>query len=171
MLAENIIDLARQVSPVVQPVDVQPLSGGFSSQAYKVNANEPFVLLVGRAGGVSTTNYGNAYVVLTLLKRHGYEHAPSPLWIKDDHSALAISFFGGSAADKFDFTKNALDPLQLSTRVIDSLLDTAEITFAEYEVAAREFGISPLPVETQQESARKYGTEWFEIVDSACPDR
>lgn len=172
MSNDHVLNLAKQVDPKAEPNNIIKLSGGFTSQAYKVAVpGNPFVLLVEREGAVSHTNYGHAYVVLTLLREYNFEHAPHPLWLKEDHSALAISFFDGTASDKFDFNKAHVDTEKLSINIIDSLLDTATITLDEYNQLAAKLNVKQAPIETTQDAARKYGSEWFKIVRQSCPDQ
>ncbi|MDB5170956.1 MAG: hypothetical protein JWO35_650 [Candidatus Saccharibacteria bacterium] len=171
MSTNLILTLARQVNSKVEQNHISELSGGFSSQAYKVDvAGEPFVLLVQREGAVSQSNYGHTYVVLTLLQRHGFTHAPQPLWLKDDHAALAISFYEGIASDAFDFEQTGINSEQLAIAVMDSLLDAAEVAMDEYKQLAAELNVTPLPVKTPGKAAAEYGTEWLQIVTQSCPD-
>lgn len=172
MPTEPIFEMARLIQPNTKIEDIIPLSGGFSSQAYKVNdAESPFVLLTTRPGGVSNTNYGHAYAVLKILEDHGYAYAPRALWLKDDHSAIALEYFGGTTADAFDFGACNVDPLSESLQVIDALLDTKDISRDEYETKARELHTEPLPAETATDAANTYGKTWFESVQKFCPDR
>ena len=168
---KDILELAQQVDPKSQQNLISTLSGGFSSQAYKVDISEnPFVLLVERSGGVGESNYGHAYVVLTLLNRHGIAHVPKALWLKDDHKALALSFDTGVASDAFNFSQSNVNTEQLAIDVIDNLLDAATVTWNEYEQLANELNVAVLPPQTPQDSARQYGVEWLEIVKANCPD-
>jgi aminoglycoside phosphotransferase (APT) family kinase protein len=169
MIDDEIVTLARNINPKVEPKDIMLLEGGFSSQAYKVSVgDEPFVLLVERVGAVGTVNYGNSYLILTLLKKHGYKYAPQPLWLKDDHQAMAMSYFDGTASDKFDFSNvNAED---LAIKVIDALLDTIFVTLDEYNELAKKFNVTQNPIQTTQEGAQIYGVEWLEVVKRSCPD-
>ena len=170
MVDDTIVDLARNVNPKTEPGNIVPLDGGFSSQSYKVsvNGNEPFVLLVERAGAVDSADYGKAHVILTLLKEHNYIHAPQPLWLQNDQQAMAVSYFAGTASDKSDFSN--LNAKNLAIQVLDALLDREARTLEEYEVLARHYKITANPVQTAQESAQKYGSEWLEIVQRSCPD-
>ncbi|MBI5004163.1 phosphotransferase [Candidatus Kaiserbacteria bacterium] len=171
MSLDAILDLAKQVDSGIEVKDITPLQGGFSSQAYKVDRGDrPFVLLVERPGSVSPSNYGHAYTVITLLQKHNFKYAPLPLWLKEDHKALAISFFDGVASDTFNFDSNHIDSSRVALEVIDSLLDTASITLDEYENTAKNFGVEPLPIESPMDGARKYGTVWLDIVRKSCPD-
>jgi aminoglycoside phosphotransferase (APT) family kinase protein len=171
MSLDVILDLARQIDSEVEIKDIIALQGGFSSQAYKIDRGDhSFVLLVERPGSVSHSNYGHAYAVLTLLQKHNFKHAPLPLWLKEDHKALAISYFDGVASDTFNFDSGHVDPSRMAIEVIDSLLDTASITLDEYESAAKTLGVEPLPTESPMDGAKKYGTAWFEIVKKSCPD-
>jgi aminoglycoside phosphotransferase (APT) family kinase protein len=172
MSSDHILNLARQVNPRAEPNNIIELSGGFSSQAYKIDIpGNPFVLLVERPGAVSQANYGHAYAVLTLLQKHELKHAPLPLWLQEDHNALAISFFDGVASDTFDFEQTHIDTKQLSIDVIDNLFDTSVITMDEYQQLTAELNVKAVPIATTQEAARKYGSEWFEIVRRSCPDQ
>lgn len=169
MIDDKIIALARNINPKVELKDITPLDGGFSSQAYKVSVgNDPFVLLVERAGAVGTVNYGSAYLILTLLKKHEYKYAPQPIWLKDDHQAMAMSYFDGTASDKFDFSNTNTE--ELAIKVMDALLDTAFVTLAEYNELAKQYKVAENPIQTTQEGAQKYGVEWLEIVKKSCPD-
>jgi aminoglycoside phosphotransferase (APT) family kinase protein len=171
MDTEYILKLAKKVNPKSQKDIISKLSGGFSSQAYKVNIPaEPFVLLVQRDGAVSESNYGHAYVVLTLLSKHGIGHSPKALWLQEDHKALALSFEDGIASEAFNFHDSNIDTEQLAIDIIDNLLEAAVIDWSEYEQLAAELNVEVLPPQTPQDSARKYGTEWLEIVKKACPD-
>lgn len=170
MPINEIVELARNISPEVTSEHIQPLAGGFSSQAFKVNTGHPFVLLVSRSGGVSKTNYGHGFAVLELLKRHNFKHAPVPLWLKEDRTAIALSYVDGVASNVFNFQANKVEPLSLALQVIDSLFDTTSVSLEEYTRVVNEYGVDPLPAETRQESALKYGTEWFRIVEEFCPD-
>lgn len=172
MLDDLVLHLAKKVDSTVEPSSIVKLSGGFSSHAYKVNGSDsPFVLLVEKEGAVSKVNYGHAYVVLKLLQKHGLKHSPTALWINQDHHALAISFFDGISSDKFDFKKAHVDAKQLSIDVIDSLLDTNVVTREEYDQLAQELNVKPLPLQTAEDAAREYGTEWFSLVKQFCPDQ
>lgn len=171
MPVDSILDLARHVNPKVEMKHISPLHGGFSSQAYKIDVDgNLFVLLVERQGSVSDVNYGHAYVVLTLLQKHAYKHAPQPLWLKNDHKALAITFFEGLPSDKLNFHEAHVDPKKLAIKVMDSLLGTASITLGEYELTAKKHSVQLMPVETTMDAAKKYGTVWFETVKQSCPD-
>jgi aminoglycoside phosphotransferase (APT) family kinase protein len=172
MSNDHVLNLARQVNSEARPDNITELSGGFSSKAYKIDVpKHPFVLLVEREGAVSHANYGHAYVVLTLLQKHDLKHAPRPLWLEQNHNALAISFFNGVASDKFNFNKARINTEQLSIDVIDNLLDSAVITHGEYKQLAEKYHVKPLPVHTPQDGAREYGTNWFKIVQRSCPDQ
>lgn len=172
MLNDHVLSLAQQVNPKAEPNDIIELSGGFSSQAYKINIpSDPFVLLVERAGAVSHANYGHAYVVLTLLQKHKLQHAPQPLWLEANHNALAISYFDGIASDEFNFAAAHVDTQKLSVDVIDSLLSTAVVTIDEYKDQAKELHVKPLPILTAKDGAREYGTDWFKIVKQSCPNK
>jgi hypothetical protein len=166
----HIIDIVTPFYPKVTPEQVTPLTGGFSSQAYKIDAPEPFVLLVERPGAVSASGYGQGYVVLKLLQKHGIGHAPRALWLKEDHTALALSFAPGTPSDTFDFAATDIDTEQLAIEVIDALFDAAVITLEEYRELATEVGIEPMPISTQAAMAETYGTGWLEIVQASCPD-
>lgn len=170
MIDDEITDIARNINTKVEPGDIVPLSGGYSSQAYKVSpvGGEPFVLLVERPSAVDSAEYGKAHVILTLLKKHDYAHAPQPLWLQDNQQAMAISYFDGAASDKVDFSD--IDTEDLAIKVIDTLLDTAIITLEEYKALAKHYNVTGNPVQTPQESAQKYGSEWLEIVQKGCPD-
>ena len=171
MVDDDIVNLAKNIDQEIKPDNITLLQGGFSSQAYKVapKSGNPFVLLVERKGAVSRSDYGLAYVIYTLLKKHSFKHSPDPLWLSDDHSALAISYFDGFVSNEFDFA--GLDKEQLATQVIDSLLDTAAISLEEYKQLASEFNVTQNPIETSKEGARMYGIEWLEIVKRSCPDQ
>lgn len=172
MTPTTILDLARQIDQNIQTNHITVLQGGFSSQAYKVDPGnrDPFVLLVQRSGGISKANYAHAYVVLSLLDKHQYAPAPKPVWLANDHQALAITLFDGVASDTFQFD-GQIDQEQLAMKVIDSLLDTATITIEEYEAYAKDFGITQAPVHTASDGAQQYGVEWLETVKQSCPDR
>lgn len=167
---DQITEIAQKIDPHTKTHMISPLSGGFSSQAYKVNATAPFVLLVERDGGVSRTNYGHAYVVLTLLNEVGYEHSPRPLWLSEDHRALALEYIEGESAETIDFAKSSMDTMQLAMDVIGSLLDTAIVSYEEYIQTAQKYNVTPLANETPQTAAEQYGTQWFGIVAADCPD-
>lgn len=170
MIDDQIISFARNVNPIIEPKNVQPLEGGFSSQAFKVTiTNECFVLLVERPGAISSSNYGHAYVVLNLLKDHNFIHSPLPLWLKDDHHAMAISFFDGVASDKFVFSD--YNSKKLAINVIDSLLDVSEITIEEYHKLSKHYNVTNDPIQTVQQGAEKYGSGWFEVIKKSCPDK
>ncbi len=171
MISDEIIALARNISPNLEPNLISLLQGGFSSQAYKVSPKDsaPFVLLVEREGGVSNQDYGLAYVVLTLLKEHKYRYSPKALWLNDNHTALAISYFDGTVSNKANL--NNLDTEKLAIQVIDSLLDTSVIALEKYKQLAKEYGVTQNPIETSKEGAKLYGTEWLEIVEHSCPDK
>jgi thiamine kinase-like enzyme len=171
-ISDDVLSLARQVNPDVEQSSILQLSGGFSSQAYKVDVpGSPFVLLIEKAGAVSHANYGHAYVVLTLLQKHNFQHSPKALWLQEDHNALAISFFDGAASDKFNFNEAHVDTKQLSIDIIDSLIDTSIVTLDEYKQRAAELDVKPLSILTTQDATREYGTEWFKIVEKSCPDQ
>jgi hypothetical protein len=166
-----ILGLARNVYPKVTQQLISKLSGGFSSQAYKVDAPEPFVLLVQRAGGVSEANYGHAYVAMKLLERHDVGHAPRALWLEGDHRAIAVSFERGIPADEFEFKRHGVDTEKLSIAVIDNILDAGVITLKEYRQLAKDMSVKPLEPETPTHAAKLYGTDWLEIVERSCPDK
>lgn len=167
----SVLSLARNVDASVQEDNITPLSGGFSSSAYKISLpHDTFVLLIARPGGVSMPNYGHTFVVLSLLQKHKYAYAPQPLWLEEKHTALAIRHFDGMSSDTFDFSLAGIDPLRVSLAVIDALLDTAAIKFDEYSEMAQRIGVVPLAIETASMGAKLYGTQWFEIVKANCPD-
>lgn len=171
MIDEEIVTLARKVNPKVEPIDITLLQGGYSSQAYKITIenSKSFVLLVERTGAVGTVNYGHAYIVLKLLKNHNYQYAPEPIWLDDDHQSMAMSYFDGTASDKFDFSNT--NTKELAIKVVDALLDTADITLDEYNELAKQFNVTGNPIQTTQEAAQKYGVEWLEVVKQSCPDK
>jgi aminoglycoside phosphotransferase (APT) family kinase protein len=172
MIADQILNLAQQVNPNVKKDHISKLSGGFSSQAYKVDGDDGvFVLLAQRPEAVSRSNYGHAYVVMTLLQRHGIAHTPQPLWLKDDQSALAVSYYDGVASDNFDFMQPGINAERIAIEVIDTLLDAAVISQGEYKELAAQLGVRPLPIEASEDAAAKYGTGWLEIVKESCPDQ
>ena len=172
MPPNDILDLARQVKSNTEQKHISLLSGGFSSQAYKIDTgnNEPFVLLVERPGGVSQSNYAHGFIVLKLLQNHGYKYSPSPLWLKNDHKAIAISFFDGVSSEQFKFNEK-ISPEHLAIEVMDSLLETSFVTLEEYQQLASKYNVEQPPIETPIEVARQYGTEWFELVKKSCPDK
>jgi aminoglycoside phosphotransferase (APT) family kinase protein len=171
MISDYILELAKSIDPKVKKNDISLLQGGFSSQAYSVRSDESdFVLLTQRAGGVTSSNYGHAFVVLNILKNRGFKFAPDPIWLKDDHSALAISYFDGQPSNEFIFDEN-VSPKEMAVKVIDSLLDVAVVTTEEYEKLASKYNINKPELDTPKDNARKYGTEWFEIVKKSCPDK
>ncbi len=167
----HILELARNVYPQTEQSQISKLSGGFSSQAYKIAAPEPFVLLVQREGGVSQANYGHAYVAMKLLQKHNIGHAPQALWLESNHEAIAISLEHGTPADEFDFKKSNIDTEQLSITVIDNILDAGTISLEEYRQLAEELSVKPLDPETPSHAAKLYGTDWLEIVERSCPDK
>ena len=166
---DEIISLVRKIKPFAEPKDLMPLEGGFSSQAYKVDLdNDPFVILVEKTGAVGKVDYVNLFLILTLLENHGYKYSPKPIWLKDDHQAMAISYFDGIAGDKFNFNK--INSEDLAVKVTDALIDTESISLDEYNELAVQFNVSQNPIQTTQEGAQIYGKEWFEIVKKSCPD-
>jgi aminoglycoside phosphotransferase (APT) family kinase protein len=171
MIPDVVLNYARQVAPTADPHNITLLTGGFSSQAYKIDTGgQPFVLLTQRPGAAGESRYAHASVVLRLLTRHGFKRAPEALWLDPKHQALALSFLEGTAADNFDFSTATFDTKQLALNVIDGLLDLTAISRQEYEQAAAEYGVAPLPAGTASESAVTYGTDWLVTVEASCPD-
>ncbi len=169
-MEDSVIDLAREVDTSVEAKDIDAIKGGYSSLAYKINTTRPFVILVERPGSVSAGNYGQAFVVLSLLKQKGYKYSPEPIWLKSDHKAIAMDFFDGLSSGKFDFAGNDVDPKDASLRVIDALIDTTSITYEEYEREARKNNVEPMPLESRLYAAEIYGVERFKIAEKYCPD-
>ncbi|MEJ0072536.1 MAG: aminoglycoside phosphotransferase family protein [Candidatus Saccharibacteria bacterium] len=169
---DAVLDLAKQVDQTSEPKHISVLNGGFSSLAYEVAIpNNPFVLLFERENAASNANYGHTFVVLTLLERHGFVHAPRPLWVKDDLKAIAMSFAEGTPSHEFKFRQRRVSPKLLAVKVMDSLLDTASISLAEYQKLAAELNVVSSPVRTTQDEVKQFGTDWFTIVEQSCPDQ
>lgn len=169
MVDNQIVSLAREVDPNVQPEDISPLEGGFNSRAYKVAADNPFVLLVSRESH-SNTHYGHAFVVLKLLERHGYKHSPRALWLATDQSALALGFLEGVPADQYRFTDQD-DAEQLAGDVMDALLDTATISLDEYKQLAAELHVERegLILDSKQ-WLKESADPWFSLVKEHSAD-
>jgi len=171
MKSELPLVLARNINEHITDSDITLLSGGYSSQAYKVESDgDSYILLMQKDGAVSGSQYGHSFVVLKLLAVVGYAYAPKPIWLHSEKTAMIISFFDGTASDIFDFNKAAIDPLDLSLRVIDALLDTGTIIKNDYDDLCKEYDVEPLPVLTIEEHAQQIGTDWFVIVEESCPD-
>lgn len=170
MALDEILPLVAAIDPGIGPEHIAPLAGGFSSQAFKVSADPPFVLLVAKDGGAEHVNYGHAYVVLELLHQRGWSHAPKPLWLSPDRQAVAMSFSPGVPAHHFDFT--GVNKEDLALAIMDSLLDIIAIKEEEYDLVAQKFQVQRPPImETPAEAIRRYGPDWLSFLHDACPDR
>lgn len=172
MKKTEILKLAQQVVSNTQLEDIALLEGGYNSRAYKVtpDANEAFVLLVESPEANAPSDFDHMYTVLTLLHQSGFAHAPKPLWLSDDHMAIAMSYFEGVTPDKFDFKSAGVDKQQLALQVMDTLVDVGSIDADQYMAVAKNFGVTAAPIQYLTEAVKKYGIAWFEIVERACPD-
>ncbi|HUC96651.1 MAG TPA: hypothetical protein VMR16_03245 [Candidatus Saccharimonadales bacterium] len=171
MPKNKILEYAKNVVPKVTENDISELSGGYSSIAYKVTTKSPFVLLVQRPGAVNSSSYGHAFVVLQLLKTHGYKYSPLPLWLEPGQKAIAISFFDGVPADKFNFDKSNVNPKDLALKVIDADISASKISWQEYSQSMKNAGLQPLPVRSLTDDCKDYGWGWLKIVKNSCPDK
>jgi len=171
MPKNKILEYAKNVDANVTAGDISELSGGYSSVAYKVTAKSPFVLLVQRPGAVNSSSYGHAFVVLQLLKAHGYKYSPLPLWLEPNQKAIAISFFNGVPADKFNFNKSNVNPKKLALKVIDAALEASIISWQEYSQSMKNAGLQPVPTRSLKDDLQDYGWDWLEIVKNSCPDK
>lgn len=170
MVEDKILSLATAVDSKVEPKHIVPLAGGFSSQAYKVNSEQPFILLVAKEGGVEAVNYGHTYVVMDMLQQRGWPHAPKPLWLAPDRRALAMSFSPGVPANHFDFV--GVDKEVLALAIMDSLLDIITVEEKEYSLVAKKLDLERASImETPAKTIQRYGADWLRFLHKSCPDR